>query len=98
MIKAGGIMDVVECYPWTGEVLTHGRRDKRKGVHTGRVVRTEEGSPSIQYVWWWRVYLDTFVSCTHPTTHKHTTTGYHGKTLLVVSVQIHLCYQRMGVP
>lgn len=52
VIKAGGIMDVVECYPWTGEVLTHGRRDKRKGVHTGRVLRTPEG-PSIQYVGGW---------------------------------------------
>lgn len=48
VIKAGGIMDVVECYPWTGEQCTHSRRDKRWGLHKGGVVRTAEG-PSIRY-------------------------------------------------
>lgn len=48
-IKAGGIMDVVERYPWTGEEKQHSRRDKRPGHHTGRVVLTYKG-PSIQYV------------------------------------------------
>lgn len=33
----------VECYPWNGEVVKHKRRDKRKGHHMGRVVRTENG-------------------------------------------------------
>lgn len=46
-LKAGGVMDVVEQYPWTGEQTTHKRRDKRAGHHTGRVVGTEEG-PQLQ--------------------------------------------------
>ena len=48
-IKAGGIMDVVERYPWTGEEKQHSRRDKRAGHHNGRIVKTDKG-PSIQYV------------------------------------------------
>ena len=42
-LKAGGLMDVVEKYPWTGETVIHKRRDKRKGTHTGNVQRTNEG-------------------------------------------------------
>ncbi len=43
VIKAGGIMDVVEQYPWTGQEQRHSRRDKRSGHHFGKVVKTEEG-------------------------------------------------------
>lgn len=43
VIKAGGIMDVVEQYPWTGQELKHSRRDKRSGHHTGNVIKTEKG-------------------------------------------------------
>ena len=46
-IKAGGLMDVVESYPWNGEEVSHKRRDKRKGHHTGKAVRLKEG-PSVQ--------------------------------------------------
>lgn len=46
-IKAGGIMDVVEQYPWTGEQKQHSRRDKRAGHHFGKIVKTDKG-PSIQ--------------------------------------------------
>jgi hypothetical protein len=42
-IKAGGIMDVVERYPFSEEYVKHGRRDKRRGQHTGRVVGTDRG-------------------------------------------------------
>ncbi|BDA46897.1 hypothetical protein COCOBI_09-3500 [Coccomyxa sp. Obi] len=49
-LKAGGLMDVVECYPWSGEIVKHKRRDKRKGHHLGRVVRTEKG-PCIEVTW-----------------------------------------------
>lgn len=34
-------------YPWTGEVVLHSRRDKRRGQHRGSVHRTEAG-PCIQ--------------------------------------------------
>lgn len=47
VIKAGGIMDVVEQYPWTGQEQRHSRRDKRAGHHYGKVVRTDRG-PAIQ--------------------------------------------------
>lgn len=47
VIKAGGIMDVVEQYPWTGQEQQHSRRDKRAGHHHGKVVRTDRG-PAIQ--------------------------------------------------
>lgn len=47
ILKAGGIMDVVEEYPWTGEMVVHNRRDKRQGTHTGKVVMTEQG-PQLQ--------------------------------------------------
>ena len=47
-LKAGGIMDVVEQYPWTGETVEHGRRDKRKGTHRGSLRRTPEG-PQLQW-------------------------------------------------
>ncbi len=36
-------MDVVECYPWDGTSVKHKRRDKKKGHHLGKVVRTEKG-------------------------------------------------------
>lgn len=47
VIKAGGIMDVVEQYPWTGQEQRHSRRDKRAGHHYGQVVKTDRG-PAIQ--------------------------------------------------
>ncbi|KAL4425760.1 hypothetical protein ABPG75_009776 [Micractinium tetrahymenae] len=50
VLKAGGIMDVVEQYPWSGEEVVHPRRDKRSGTHTGHVMRTERG-PCIQVEW-----------------------------------------------
>ena len=49
VVKAGGLMDVVESYPWDGSERLYRRRDKRRGVHTGRVTRDAEG-PTIQYV------------------------------------------------
>lgn len=49
-IKAGGVLDVVERYPKTGDSVSHSRRDKRRGSHSGAVVQTEEG-PSIQVQW-----------------------------------------------
>lgn len=42
-LKAGGILDVIERYPWTGEPVQHTRRDKRSGRHTAYVTRTEDG-------------------------------------------------------
>eukprot|EP00891_Asterochloris_glomerata_P008731 jgi/Astpho2/8731/Aster-x1541 len=51
VIKAGGVMDVAEKYPWNGEEVQHSRRDKRRGHHFGRVVRNEGGSPCIQVRW-----------------------------------------------
>ncbi|KAL3146264.1 hypothetical protein ABBQ32_002965 [Trebouxia sp. C0010 RCD-2024] len=50
VIKAGGIMDVVEQYPWNGQERQHSRRDKRGGHHHGKVVRTERG-PAIRVRW-----------------------------------------------
>ena len=47
-LKAGGLMDVVESYPWDGTERTFGRRDKRSGPLVGRVCRTPNG-PAIQY-------------------------------------------------
>lgn len=47
-IKAGGVMDVVERYSWSGAVTEHKRRDKRRGIHSGRVLKTETG-PQIRY-------------------------------------------------
>ncbi|KAK9831170.1 hypothetical protein WJX74_005878 [Apatococcus lobatus] len=49
-IKAGGIMDVVERYSWSGAVTEHKRRDKRRGIHSGRVLRTDSG-PQISVEW-----------------------------------------------
>lgn len=49
-LKAGGVLDVLECYPWTGEEILHSRRDKRKGVHKGCVSSTTEG-PCINVSW-----------------------------------------------
>lgn len=44
-LKAGGILDVRERYPWSGAKVEHSRRDKRRGKHSGRVslVEVEEG-------------------------------------------------------
>eukprot|EP00884_Botryococcus_braunii_P012179 jgi/Botrbrau1/20962/Bobra.0135s0080.1 len=50
VLKAGGIMDVVECYPWDGTPVKHKRRDKKKGHHLGKVVRTDKG-PVIEVTW-----------------------------------------------
>mgnify|MGYP006936506870 CR=1 FL=1 len=36
-LKAGGILDVKERYPWSGAAVEHSRRDKRRGKHLGRV-------------------------------------------------------------
>lgn len=44
-------MDVVERYPWSGEEVLHGRRDKRRGQHRGVVLRSEEGHPVISVSW-----------------------------------------------
>ncbi|KAL4855955.1 hypothetical protein ACK3TF_003712 [Chlorella vulgaris] len=49
-LKAGGVMDVIEKYPWTGEAVEHPRRDKRRGTHTAFVERTERG-PCITASW-----------------------------------------------
>lgn len=51
IMKAGGIMDVMETYPWTGEKISLPRRDKRKGKHVGRVLRLEEGGVCIEAKW-----------------------------------------------
>ena len=40
-LKAGGILDVRERYPWSGETVEHSRRDKRRGRHLGRVSLVE---------------------------------------------------------
>ncbi|KAL4445837.1 hypothetical protein ABPG77_009036 [Micractinium sp. CCAP 211/92] len=50
VLKAGGIMDTVEEYSWDGQDVEHPRRDKRHGMHTGHVTRTEQG-PCIDVVW-----------------------------------------------
>jgi len=50
-IKAGGVLDVREKYPWTGAPVTHARRDKRRGGHTGRVARSSAGNPVIEVTW-----------------------------------------------
>ena len=42
-VKAGGILDIVEQYPFDGSLVKHARRDKRQGQHIGSVKRTEEG-------------------------------------------------------
>ncbi len=51
VLKAGGIMDVVEEYPWTGDIVKHSRRDKRKGIHTGKVEVVDGKWPSIVVAW-----------------------------------------------
>ena len=48
VVKAGGLMDVKECYGWDGAPKVYRRRDKRKGVHTGFVTRSEDGHPVIR--------------------------------------------------
>ena len=51
VLKAGGLLDVEEEYPWTGADVVHSRRDKRRGTHRGSVYRTENGFPSIKVRW-----------------------------------------------
>lgn len=51
VLKAGGLLDVEEEYPWTGDEVAHHRRDKRRGKHTGRVCRTDSGFPRIMVRW-----------------------------------------------
>lgn len=51
VIKAGGVLDVREKYPWTGATVAHARRDKRRGGHTGRVTRSAAGHPVIEVTW-----------------------------------------------
>lgn len=51
VLKAGGVLDVEEEYPWTGVDVVHSRRDKRRGTHRGSVCRTEDGFPSIKVKW-----------------------------------------------
>jgi hypothetical protein len=55
VMKAGGLMDVVERYPWTGETVAHSRRDKRRGQHHAKVYRLETGefagAPVIEATW-----------------------------------------------
>ena len=55
VMKAGGLMDVVERYPWTGETVPHPRRDKRRGKHHAKVYRLENGefsgAPVIEANW-----------------------------------------------
>ena len=50
VLKAGGLLDVVERYPWHGGEVLHGRRDKRAGQHRGMVQRTDKG-PEIYVEW-----------------------------------------------
>lgn len=40
-LKAGGILDVRERYPWSGARVEHSRRDKRRGKHSGSVSLVE---------------------------------------------------------
>jgi len=55
VMKAGGLMDVVEKYDWNGEIVAHPRRDKRRGQHHARVYRHEmedgELAPVIEATW-----------------------------------------------
>lgn len=64
ILKADGIMDVVEEYPWKdSKPVVHRRRDKRKGEHIGSV-RREGGHPQIFVTWedpFGGVCSDTFV-------------------------------------
>lgn len=56
-LKAGGVLDIVETYPWDGSTVLHGRRDKRRGGHRGHVERlapsVEGGAPGavIKVAW-----------------------------------------------
>lgn len=40
-LKAGGILDVKEKYPWSEAEVEHSRRDKRRGKHLGKVSLVE---------------------------------------------------------
>ena len=45
-------MLLIPRYPWSGEAVVHSRRDKRRGHHTGRVVRSPAtGAPCIEVTW-----------------------------------------------
>lgn len=51
-IKAGGVLDVRERYAWGAPApVPHPRRDKRRGVHVGRVDRSAGGHPVIRVTW-----------------------------------------------
>ncbi|GMH33940.1 hypothetical protein BSKO_01774 [Bryopsis sp. KO-2023] len=50
VLKAGGVLDIVETYSWTGEEVEHPRRDKRYGRHLACVVSTAKG-PTIKSRW-----------------------------------------------
>lgn len=50
-LKAGGLMDVIESYPWSGDSVPHSRRDKRRGKHVGYVTRVEGRHPCIVVSW-----------------------------------------------
>lgn len=50
VVKAGGILDIVEVYPWTGEKRMYPRRDKKKGKHNAWVVCTDKG-PYVEMTW-----------------------------------------------
>lgn len=63
VLKAGGLMDVVERYPKNGTKVKHSRRDKRRGHHIGSVVY-EDGHPQILVEWddpYGGVCRDTFI-------------------------------------
>ena len=51
IVKAGGLLDLVETYPWTGEQVRLPRRDKRRGKHSGRVLRLAEDQVCIEAKW-----------------------------------------------
>lgn len=50
VVKAGGILDIVEVYPWTGEKKKYPRRDKKRGKHLAWVGCTEKG-PYVEMTW-----------------------------------------------
>lgn len=76
-IKAGGIMDVVERYPWSGQEKQHARRDKRGGHHFGKIVQTDKG-PSIQCA---------FFEQLHDTMHAASCSSYRQQSICVLVVQ-----------
>lgn len=43
IVKAGGILDIVECFPWSGEKKEFPRRDKRRGKMSASVRLMQDG-------------------------------------------------------